>query len=124
MKSKELTTVARSWREPACSQEMWQAGCEDAVERGAEKNTAHFARYLHGDPPADRHLERDGRKSKVGRIPSGQDQREASTVSLAFHVFSWDWPQAANRDFATALGLAEKNFPFVLSRAKMHVSYI
>src|SRR2546425_5853558 len=59
MKAKELTTVAQSRRDSAFSQDMWQAGCEEAVERGTEKNVVQNARYLHGDPPADRHLARD-----------------------------------------------------------------
>ena len=46
----------------------------EAVERaeergGTEKNSAHFARYLRGDPPVDRHLARDGTISTLVKNP-------------------------------------------------------
>ena len=64
---------------------MQQAGCEDAVERGAEKNSEQNARYLHGDPPVDRPLAGDGRKSKVGRIHS-RVERGPKKIASKMHA--------------------------------------
>ena len=49
---------------------------ERAVERGGtEKNSVQNARYLHGDPPVDRHLARDGTKSIVVKNPDSTTNR-------------------------------------------------
>ncbi len=57
-------------------QELLQEG----REVGTEKNTAHFARYLHGDMPVDRHLGRDGNE-----IKNGMEQKNRSKIDYTVY---------------------------------------
>ena len=53
---------------------------QEGREVGTEKNTAHFARYLHGDMPVDRHLGRDGNE-----IKNGMEQKNRSKIDYTVY---------------------------------------